>query len=53
MAAMDDVQFLGLASDAISVVDQKFGRAAAWTMAILLVALPIGLIIIVLKWLAF
>lgn len=49
---MDDILFLALAEDAIEYVDERFGRAAAWLVGLLMLALPVALLVVTIWWLA-
>jgi len=48
---MDDVIFLNLAYGLIKLVDENYGRAAAWAVAILLVSPFVALIVALFVWL--
>jgi len=48
---MEDIVFISLAETLIHQVDDRFGRAAAWAVAVIMCVLPIALIAGVVVWL--
>jgi hypothetical protein len=49
---MEDMVFISLAEGLIHHVDDRFGRAAAWIVAVALCVLPVALIVGAVIWLA-
>ncbi len=49
---MDDILFFALAENAIEYVDERHGRAAAWLVGFLMLALPVALLAATIWWLA-
>ena len=49
---MDDIVFISMAETLIHHVDDRFGHAAAWIVAIALCVLPVALIVGAVIWLA-
>jgi len=50
---MEDIVFISLAETLIHPVDDRFGRAAAWAVAVIMCVLPIALIAGAVVWLTF
>jgi len=48
---MEDIVFISLAETLIHQVDDRFGRAAAWGVAVIMCVLPIALIAGAVLWL--
>ncbi|HEX7849720.1 MAG TPA: hypothetical protein VF485_08315 [Sphingomonas sp.] len=48
---MEDIVFISLAETLIHHVDDRFGRAAAWAVAVVLVVVPVALVVGAVIWL--